>query len=270
LLDQALAHPVEGWDFSWLRGRLDEGALPWDYSQMVAELARTAPDLLDLGTGGGEWLAGLDPRPPRTCATESWPPNFRIARDRLRPLGVEVFPYQAPADNPEQLEPTAPLPFPNSSFHLISNRHEAFAARELARVLIPGGCFITEQVGGWEQLTSLLGAPMGTAPAGQWRLAMATAQLEAAGLEILGQGQARPITRCRDVGALVWYLRATPWVVPDFTVERYRARLQELHREAQRHPLEFGEERFWVLARLPSAELTESRARRPREVPAEP
>jgi hypothetical protein len=32
-----------------------------------------------------------------------------------------------------------------------------------------------------------------------------------------------------DVGAVIYFLRKVVWTVPDFTVERYRERLHELH-----------------------------------------
>lgn len=32
-----------------------------------------------------------------------------------------------------------------------------------------------------------------------------------------------------DVGAMVFFLRKVVWTVPDFSVDRYRARLQDLH-----------------------------------------
>ena len=32
-----------------------------------------------------------------------------------------------------------------------------------------------------------------------------------------------------DIGAVVYFLRLVVWIVPGFTVERYRAELRELH-----------------------------------------
>jgi hypothetical protein len=32
-----------------------------------------------------------------------------------------------------------------------------------------------------------------------------------------------------DVGAVIYFLRKVIWTVPDFTVERYRERLREMH-----------------------------------------
>jgi SAM-dependent methyltransferase len=247
LVADALSHPLVGWDFSWLGGRLQEEPLPWDYPGMVTALGLGSPDLLDVGTGGGEWLASLARRPARTVATEGWAPNVSIARERLVPLGVEVVAYEGPWDNVSQRENEPPLPFPDGSFHLVSNRHESFVARELARVLVPGGRFVTEQVGAWAELGQLLGVPTPSPVLGTWSLAMAVDQLESAGLEVVDSGEARPVTSCTDVGALVWYLTALPWAFPDFQLDRYRDRLLELHRRSAAAPIEFGEERFWVL-----------------------
>jgi hypothetical protein len=33
-----------------------------------------------------------------------------------------------------------------------------------------------------------------------------------------------------DIGAVVYFLRKVIWTVPDFSVDRYRDRLRELHR----------------------------------------
>lgn len=147
LLEEAERQPFVGWDFSWLRGRLDSFSLPWDYSASAAAHARQSPDLLDLGTGGGEWLAGIPVRPPRTVATEAWPPNVEVAKKRLEPLGVEVVQVEPSRDNTAKpLDGPPPrLPFDDGSFHLVVARHESFEPTEVARILAPGGWFITQQ-----------------------------------------------------------------------------------------------------------------------------
>ena len=43
------------------------------------------------------------------------------------------------------------------------------------------------------------------------------------------QLQDTPITRFYDVGAIVYYLKAIPWQIPDFSVERYFERFLEVH-----------------------------------------
>jgi 2-polyprenyl-3-methyl-5-hydroxy-6-metoxy-1,4-benzoquinol methylase len=83
LIDEALAAPFEGWDFTWLDGRKTHIQLPWDYATRVRARMRGARAMLDMGTGGGEILASLAPFPPRVFATESYPPNVAVARKRL-------------------------------------------------------------------------------------------------------------------------------------------------------------------------------------------
>jgi hypothetical protein len=85
-------HPFAGWDFSYLEGRRitirpDD---TWDYTGSVVAALSCAGALLDMDTGGGEALASLPRRPPRTYATEGYAPNVPVARRRLAPLGVEV------------------------------------------------------------------------------------------------------------------------------------------------------------------------------------
>ncbi len=251
LVEEALAHPISGWDFSWLDGRLTWAKLPWDYDAMVSRLALSSPDLLDLGTGGGEWLAALPGRPVRTVALEGFDPNLPIARARLEPLGIEVLGYTSPHDNVAQTEDEPPLPFPAGSFHLVVDRHESFVATEIHRVLRPGGRFLTQQVSTFNSIRTLLRAPATASAAPAWGLSMAVGQVGGAGLMVEEALEARTTVHVLDVGALVWYLLAVPWEVPDFTVERYWSRLVSLHQRCRQGPLTFEMESFLVAARRP-------------------
>jgi len=241
--------PLTGWDFSWLGHRLEEDPPPWDYTDAVLDLARHSPDLLDLGTGGGEWLAALPIRPPQTVGAEGWPPNVAVARGRLEPLGVKVVAYESPRDNVDQRSDEPSLPFPADSFHLVADRHESFVASEVSRVLVPGGSFLTQQVGSFESLSRLMEAPEpASANPLAWTLDLALDQLRSAGLRIAVAHETRVATRVLDVAALIWYLRMVPWVVPDFSVAKYAPRLRELHQISTKEPLSFEEERFFIVA----------------------
>ena len=44
------------------------------------------------------------------------------------------------------------LPLPDESFDLVINRHESFDPFEVYRILKPGGLFITQQVGGRDNI----------------------------------------------------------------------------------------------------------------------
>jgi hypothetical protein len=90
LVEEAIAAPIEGWDFSWFDGRATEERPSWGYSRLLAERARHALSLLDLQTGGGELLGQLPHLPRLTVATEGWEPNVRRAAHRLHPRGAWV------------------------------------------------------------------------------------------------------------------------------------------------------------------------------------
>ncbi|MCP8970857.1 class I SAM-dependent methyltransferase [Ectobacillus ponti] len=220
LLKQADAS-FGGWDFSYIAdtGRMATEPLPWSYAVQAMREMKRSKAMLDMGTGGGEFLSRLAPLPLYTAATEAYPPNVEVARRRLEPLGVVV----------QQIENDYELPFFDSEFDLVINRHEAYAVSELKRILQPGGRFITQQVGGLHlaDLNELLWA--GSGPYTHWDLAHAAAELAEAGFRILEQQEAFPYQRFYDVGALVYYLKAIPWQVPDFTIEAYEAALYELH-----------------------------------------
>jgi SAM-dependent methyltransferase len=238
-------HPFVGWDFAYLAGRRVDTPLPWDYAQLVRDALPHSRALLDMGTGGGELLASLHPLPSLTRATEGYAPNLPVARARLEPLGIAVA----------EVGEDGHLPFADGAFDLVINRHEYYDPGEVWRVLRPGGRFITQQVGGDDdrELNTLLGAPNATHEYGFWTLDYALPSLKSADFRITRADEARIPSRFTDVGAIVYYLKITPWQIPDFSVERYLAPLQQLHRRCQRHgPIIVHSHRFIIAAEKPA------------------
>ena len=245
LLAEAETTAFEGWDFSRLGDRLVAEPPPWDFAEIVAGAAARSSTMLDMGTGGGEWLSSLRVRATFTVATESWPPNVRVASARLATAGVPVVWTEGAPDNQgqEPTDPTGRLPFRNGAFDLVSNRHESFRAHEVARVLRPGGVFLTQQAhSGSRQFHELLG----TEPPGVDELEpdVVAAQLRGAGLTIDEAEVGTATTVFADIGALAWYLRSVPWAVPGFTVPAYREALLRL----PEGPIRVASQRFWIRA----------------------
>jgi SAM-dependent methyltransferase len=205
--------------------------------------------MLDVDTGGGEWLASLPERPPRTVATESWLPNLEVARERLEPLGVDVLAAEAVRDNVEQHEDEPPLPCPSASFELVSARHAAYVPLEIARVLTAGGVFLTQQVGGdYGGFHEVLGLSPRT-PRPRWNLERASEQFAEAGLERVDGREGEETTSFADVAAFAWYLRMISWTVEGFSVERYRRELEQVHeRIARDGALRVRLPAFWARA----------------------
>ena len=75
--DEAFA--FEGWDFSHLNGRWESSEPPWDYKAIIKSYLKETDKLLDMGTGGGEFLLTLEHPYENTYATEAYTPNFELS-----------------------------------------------------------------------------------------------------------------------------------------------------------------------------------------------
>ncbi len=233
--------PFSGWDFSYLQGRMTEEQPPWSYTDHVIELMQQSSAVLDMGTGGGERLLELREHwPHKVVATEDYPPNVKLATERLAPFGAQVIEADVTDDGL--------LPLADSAFDLVINRHSAFNAHEVARVLMPGGTFFTQQVHGlWGED---LHAAFGASP--QWPNATPQQyipRLEAAGMKIVHVEEWAGTFTFADVGALVYYLKAMPWVVPDFSVDRYADNFMRLQAQRERgEQLAFTDRKYIIEA----------------------
>ncbi|MEU0033869.1 class I SAM-dependent methyltransferase [Streptomyces sp. NPDC006333] len=245
LVAEAASASVEGWDFSWFEGRATEQRPSWGYARAMGERLARAAAALDIQTGGGEVLASAPRMPPVMVATEGWPPNVARATALLRPRGAVVV--AAPED--------APLPFADGAFDLVTSRHPVSTHwAEIARVLSPGGTYFSQQVGPasvFELVEHFLG-PQPEAVRDARHPDRARAAAEAAGLDVVGLRAERLRVEFLDIGAVVHFLRKVIWMVPGFTVERYRPQLRSLHERIEAEgPFVAHSTRFLVEARKP-------------------
>ena len=230
--------PFEGWDFSYLNGRMVEPEPPWSYRDLAKVAVAQAQDILDIATGGGEVFSSLAPFPGRASAVEGHVPNLAVARRRLEPLGVQVF----------QGNTRSGMPFEGGSFDLVLNRHGGFRTAEMHRILKPGGIFLTQQVGG-DNLADLTAAFEAQLPYPDNTLARVCDELTALGCTIRRREAWRGPVTFLDVGALIYFLKAVPWVIEGFGVERHHDVLLSLHQGLESgRPLQFTYSRFLIEA----------------------
>lgn len=86
LQEERIAH-IHGWDFSHIQGRFEEGrGIPWNYEAIVRGYLSCEANLLDIDTGGGEFLLSLNHPYEKTSATEGYPPNVNLCKSVLLPL----------------------------------------------------------------------------------------------------------------------------------------------------------------------------------------
>lgn len=225
-IDEAAGASFSGWDFSYINrfGGKPEFPCPWDYEKNVRDRMRNAGSLLDLGTGGGEFLAFLHPFPCRVTATEAYEPNVEVAGKKLEPLGVQVVATK------EGMQEAAPLPFTDLAFDLVINRHESYESREIYRILKPGGRFITQQVGcrDLERLVTIFGS-LSSEEEFEWDLENAVKFLTEAGFSVLERKEHIAAARFYDIRTVVYFLKVLAWLFPDFDTDSYRKRLENIH-----------------------------------------
>lgn len=223
--EEKIAH-IRGWDFSHIHGRYEEEqSLPWDYREEILCRLNPSMRILDVDTGGGEFLLSLK-HPHHLCAAaENFPPNAALCRDTLLPLGVDF----------KQADGKGPFPWADHTFDMVINRHGDLCPGEIFRVLKPGGYFITQQVGACndrELVQLLLGdTPL---PFPDQHLAIIRKQFEESGFRIEQGMEAFGAIRFFDVGALVWFARIIEWEFPDFSVDTHLENLLRAQAQLER------------------------------------
>jgi len=172
-----------------------------------------------MGTGGGEFLSSLPILPEFVYATESYKPNIDIAKNRLEPLGINVI----------ETDESGDLPFLSYSFDLIINRHEYYDPKEVYRILKPKGFFVTQQVGDQNAIEIENWFHAHHKETGEWSISKAYYDLVNSRFTIERKEEMITKTRFFDLGAVLYYLKAIPWQIEDFTIQKYLPRIIDLH-----------------------------------------
>ena len=240
--EEDIAH-IHGWDFSHIYGRFSEGGIPWDYRRIVLRYLKPEMKLLDVDTGGGEFLLELGHPHENTAATEAWAPNVELCARTLLPLGIDF----REGDGSER------LPYDDESFDIVINRHGDFNPADIYRLLRKGGLFVTQQVGA-ENDRELVELVMGKSEISfpEQYLDKASAAFREAGFEILEEQECFAPIRFFDIGALVWFARVIPWEFGGFSVDGCLEHLLEAQRRLEADGCVEGRaHRFMLVARKP-------------------
>src|SRR5574344_1124644 len=228
-----------GWDFSYVKGKMQEDILPWNYKEIVKKNLSNKKSLLDIDTGGGEFLYSIDNLPKNTFATEGYEPNIPIATKRLSEKGIIL---KAVKNNDH-------LPFEDNYFDIVINRHGSYNINEIKRILKNSGVFITQQVGSLNavDLNSSLGIKLDNIS--DWCLISNINDFNAAKIKIIESDENIGKYRFYDIGAIVYYLKCIPWQVTDFSVKKYMDRLEIINDIIlKKGYIDFISHRFYLVA----------------------
>ncbi|HHU03243.1 MAG TPA: class I SAM-dependent methyltransferase [Christensenellaceae bacterium] len=240
--EEKIAH-IKGWDFSHISDRyVEEDELPWDFKSIIDNSITDEMNLLDMETGGGEFLLELNHPYSKTSAIEGYKPNVEFCKDKLLPLGIDF----------KEADGAGVLLFGDSQFDIVTNRHGDYTCSELKRILKTNGLFLTQQVGAendWELIKLLQPEIKEMAYPNQY-LAIRQKELEENGFDILESGEAfRPI-KFFDVGALVWFAKIIEWEFINFEVDKYLDNLYKAKEILERDGAIQGRiHRFYMVAR---------------------
>lgn len=215
--EEEMAH-MKGWDFSYINDRYEEeDELPWDFKSLIQEVLTDVSILLDMETGGGEFLRSLGHPFDKTYAIEAYPPNVQFCKEELLPLGIHFL----EADGEET------LPFKDETFDVVTNRHGSYLEEEVYRVLKPGGYFLTQQVGADndKELIELLTPEHKTSAFPEHYLEKRSKALKETGFNLLKEEEVYQPIRFYDLGALVWFAKIIEWEFEGFSVETHKEHL---------------------------------------------
>jgi len=231
----------QGWDFSRINPYIKEEPLTWDYKGIILKHLKPHMRLLDMGTGGGEFLLTLNHPHKNTFVTEGYEPNYQLCLEKLAPLGITVKPC---SDG-------AALPYDDNFFDIIINRHESYLVEDIYRLLKPGGLIITQQVGG--DNNSIISKKLIKGFASEFPdfdLAREEIKFRQAGFEIFYKNEFYSKTLYSDVKAIVYMAKILVWDFPGFSVDKCFDELLALQQELEENGFVEGNEvRFIICAK---------------------
>jgi len=227
-----------GWDFSYIDGRRIDDKLPWEYKNIVENNLVGKNSLLDMDTGGGEFLSSLSNLPKNVYATEGYEPNIPIAEKRLKDKNIILKPIKNDGE----------IPFDNEYFDIIINRHGFFDINELKRTLKKDGLFITQQVGGLNGIDFNMAFETKTMAHVEWCLIKNIEMFKEAGMGIIEYSENIGKMKFMDVGAIVYYLKCIPWQINDFSIDKYYNKLKIINEIIEKDGyINFMMHRFYII-----------------------
>jgi SAM-dependent methyltransferase len=231
-----------GWDFGDVKVTTE--GVKWRFYEEVRQSCKERDFLLDIGTGGGKRVLALADSVQLIVGIDLSKSMIQRARNNLR---------QRQAWNARFLVMDAhEIDFPPDFFNIIACRHSPFNAEEVARLLPPGGLFITQQVSEGDKLNIKRffkrGQGFGTEPGTAKESYVSS--LEKAGFSELRTHDYNATEYYETPEDLLFLLRRTP-ILPDFGTDQ--ADFQMFQRFVAEHTTQKGiitnSQRYMIVAR---------------------
>ena len=234
---------ANGWDFSSVKC-VTEG-ITWDLYREVTKACKKSDILLDIGTGGGEAILSIADSALLLIGIDQSTGMIETAANNSAKSGIPNVRFlKMDAEN---------LAFPKDFFDIVSCRHSEFYAKEIAKVLMKGGTFLTQQVSENDKLNIKeafgRGQALGT-KAGTLQHQYIT-ELSDAGFSDIQSFEVNVIEYYQTAEDLIFLLKHTP-IIPDFgqTEVDFQILRQFIKENQTEKGIRTSSERFIISAKL--------------------
>ena len=230
---------LRGWDFSQVRV-VEEGPRI-DYSKVVEFHLRRNKTLLDIGTGGGERLEAFAPKVREAIGTDIDRKMIKTAAEDLGKSSLHNVNLI--------LCDSERIPIAGSHIDIVIDRYAPFNAKEVSRILKPGGTFITQQVsegdkGNFKEIFQRgqsYGEKSGTL---KKRYLM---ELREAGIRIIEERTVNTTEYYESMDDVIFLLANTP-IIPDFDFKKEQDKLEKIEEKFKNNKgIRTNSERFLIV-----------------------
>ncbi|GMX61368.1 class I SAM-dependent methyltransferase [Paenibacillus elgii] len=234
---------TNGWDFSNVKC-ISEGT-KWDFYTEVTKACKKSDLLLDIGTGGGEAILSIAEAALLLVGIDQSTGMIETAINNLVNSGrANVRFLQMDAQE---------LHFPENFFNIVTCRHSVFYAKEIAKVLVKDGIFLTQQVSENDKLNikEAFGRGQALGTTGGTLKHRCIAELSEAGFTDIQSFDCNAIEFYQTAEDLIFLLKHTP-IIPNFGQTEFDFQiLQQFITEDQTEKgIKTNSERFMIIARL--------------------
>ena len=236
---------IRGWDFSGITKRKKTIGKKWNYTEIVKKYINKQTILLDIGTGGGEFLLKIAPFVKKAYGIDCSRNMIKTAKKNLVNSKISNVEFK--------LADAKDLPFPKEYFDVVICRHAPFYPKELFRVLKPSGIFITQQVGEKDKQNiknifargQSFGKKVGTL------MNKYIQELKKSKFKILKKKTYNATEYYASMKDLIFLLKNTP-IIPDFDIERDEKFLKEIEKKYKtKKGIKTNSFRFLIICKKP-------------------
>lgn len=234
---------VNGWDFSKVKC-VSEGTGP-DLYREATNVCKKSDLWLDIGTGGGEAVLSIAESALLLVGIDQSTGMIETATGNSAKSGIPNVRFLKM--EAEQLD------FPDDFFNIVTCRHSEFCAQEVARVLMKGGIFFTQQVSEHDKANMKEAFGRGQAyetKAGTLKHRY-IAELSEAGFSDIQAFDFHVIEYYQTAEDLIFLLKHTP-IIPDFgrTDVDFQILQQFIKDNQTEKGIRTNSERFIIVAKL--------------------